>query len=166
MRFFIFFIIFVLLQKVFELWTDKSNERWLIQRGAVQVAEKHYKWFSSLHLLFFICMIIEVGWKIKGGTFWINWFFIFFFILAQFSRGWCMSSLGRFWNTKLYVLHNVIVLKRGPYRLLQHPEYIVVFIELLVIPLMFQAYISAVVFPTLYIFVIMLRISELEKLTE
>lgn len=164
MEFFIFFIILLLFQKILELLIDKMNEKWLMRKGAKQMANNHYKWFSCLHLLFLIFVILEVSWRIYSGSFWINWFFLIFYILAQLARGWCMSSLGRFWNTKIYVMRNVTILKRGPYRILQHPEYIIVFIELFVTPIMFQAYICAVVFPTLYIFIIMLRISELEKI--
>lgn len=163
MTFFILFILFVLVQRLIEVQLAKSNERWMKDRGAVEVGGNHYKWFIWLHTLFFLFVITEVSRQNMNETLTVNWFFLLIFLFMQIARVWCITSLGRFWNTKIIVLQNVILIKKGPYRWLKHPNYIIVFIELFVIPIMFHAYITAVLFPVLHILLIMVRVPEEEK---
>jgi|SRR5690625_299877 len=163
MTFFISFICFVIIQRLIELVIARRNEKWMKNRGAVEVASDHYKWFICLHSLFLLAIIFEVYWQSLHNSFSVNWIFLFIFICTQVARVWCILSLGKFWNTKIIVLQNVILMKRGPYRWLRHPNYIIVLIELIVIPMMFHAYFSAVIFPTLHILLLMIRIPEEEK---
>lgn len=163
MNFFIVFISLVILQRLFELYIAKRNEKWMLEKGAVEVAQAHYKWFIILHVAFFIGLIIEVSVQSQQKEIIVSWFFVWLFIILQIARGWCIGSLGKFWNTKIIVLHNVILIKKGPYRWLRHPNYIIVLIELFTIPFIFHAYYSSIIFPTLHILLLMVRIPEEEK---
>ena len=163
MTFFIIFIIFLLLQRLFELYIAKRNEKWMLERGAVEFGQVHYKWFVLMHILFFISIITEVVFHSFQQEINISWIFVWLFIMMQLARIWCIGSLGRFWNTKIIVLENVILIKKGPYRWVRHPNYIIVLIELFVIPFMFHAYFTAIIFPTLHILLLMVRIPEEEK---
>ena len=163
MTFFIIFIIFLLLQRLFELYIAKRNEKWMLERGAVEFGQVHYKWFVLMHILFFFSIITEVVFHSFQQEINISWIFIWLFIMMQLARIWCIGSLGRFWNTKIIVLENVILIKKGPYRWVRHPNYIIVLIELFVIPFMFHAYFTAIIFPTLHILLLMVRIPEEEK---
>ena len=51
-------------------------------------------------------------------------------------------SLGRFWNTKIIILPGADVVRKGPYHLIRHPNYVIVTTELLVLPLLFGAYVQ------------------------
>src|SRR5690625_4167208 len=163
MTFFIFLLLFILGQRLFEIHLAKKNERWMKEKGAIEVASDHYKWFIWLHTLFFISLILEVSLQSVQHNLTVNWFFLWIFILMQIGRAWCILSLGKFWNTKIIVLPNVVLLKKGPYRWLKHPNYIIVLIELFVIPIMFHAYISSVLFPTLHILLLTIRIPAEEE---
>ncbi|HLR73021.1 MAG TPA: isoprenylcysteine carboxylmethyltransferase family protein [Pseudogracilibacillus sp.] len=163
MTFFIIFIIFLLLQRLFELYIAKRNEKWMLERGAVEFGQVHYKWFVLMHILFFFSIITEVVFQSFQQEINISWIFVWLFIMMQLARIWCIGSLGRFWNTKIIVLENVILIKKGPYRWVRHPNYIIVLIELFVIPFMFHAYFTAIIFPTLHILLLMVRIPEEEK---
>lgn len=163
MTFFIIFIIFLLLQRLFELYIAKRNEKWMLERGAVEFGQVHYKWFVLMHILFFFSIITEVVFHSFQQEINISWIFVWLFIMMQLARIWCIGSLGRFWNTKIIVLENVILIKKGPYRWVRHPNYIIVLIELFVIPFMFHAYFTAIIFPTLHILLLMVRIPEEEK---
>jgi methyltransferase len=85
------------------------------------------------------------------------------FVCAQLIRVWAISSLGTFWNTKIIVLPNVEVVRKGPYRFIKHPNYLVVSIELLVVPLMFGAYVTACLFTLLNVIMLSIRIPAEEK---
>lgn len=163
MKFFMLFMSFVILQRLFELYIAKRNEKWMLEKGAVEIGQAHYKWFILLHILFFVTLTVEVVLQSLQHEIKVSWIFVWLFIILQIARGWCIGSLGKFWNTKIIVLHNVILIKKGPYRWLRHPNYIIVLIELFTIPFIFQAYFSSIIFPSLHILLLMIRIPAEEE---
>ena len=78
-------------------------------------------------------------------------------------RIWCLTSLGKFWNTKIIVLPVLDVVIKGPYKFIRHPNYLIVTIELLVLPLLFSAYFTAIVFSLLNVWMLSVRIPAEEK---
>src|SRR5699024_10357728 len=115
-----------------------------------------------MHILFFISIITEVVFHSFQQEINISWIFVWLFIMMQLARIWCIGSLGRFWNTKIIVLENVILIKKEPYRWVRNPNYIIVFIVLFVIRFMFHAYFTSIVLHTLHLLLLMVRIPEQE----
>ena len=146
----------LILQRIVELIIAKRNERWMKDRGGKELGEKHYKWIVGLHIVFFVTLIVETDWSMQYVE--LNYFLLFLFFLTQFARYWCILSLGKFWNTKIIVLPRVALIKKGPYKYIKHPNYIIVFIELIVIPLLFGAVWTASIFPLLHILIMFIRI--------
>ncbi|MBV9018356.1 MAG: hypothetical protein JO058_22120, partial [Alphaproteobacteria bacterium] len=56
------------------------------------------------------------------------------------------ASLGRLWTTRLIVLPGRPLARSGPYRFLNHPNYLIVIAEIAVLPLAFGALGIAAVF--------------------
>lgn len=160
--FFTIFILLIIVQRLVELVIAKRNEKWMMNKGGIEYGKRHYKLFIYLHTVFFISLIMEV--LINKFQFpKLNVLLILIFIATQIVRIWCIQTLGRFWNTKIIVLPKVIVLKKGPYKYMRHPNYLIVGLELLIIPLLFGAIVTAIVFPILHIFLLMIRIPKEEK---
>ncbi|GGF09750.1 hypothetical protein GCM10010954_05280 [Halobacillus andaensis] len=133
-----------------------------MSRGGVEVEAKHYHLFIWLHTLFFISIFFE--WFIlKGGVLWLSPFLIALFVILQGLRVWCIASLGRKWNTRIIVIPDEPLVERGPYQYVKHPNYMIVFFELLVIPLLFQAFVTALLFPLLHLLVLVIRIPAEER---
>lgn len=152
----------VVLQRMVELRIAKSNEKWMKRQGAIEFGVKHYRYMVLMHMLFFICLIIEkVYWNRGLSYLWT--IFLSVFLVAQIIRIWAISSLGRYWNTKIIVLRNAKVIRKGPYRYIKHPNYFVVATELVVVPLLFNCYITACLFTILNSLILMIRIPEEEK---
>ncbi|WP_047980078.1 isoprenylcysteine carboxyl methyltransferase family protein [Ornithinibacillus contaminans] len=149
-------------QRLVELVIAKNNEKWMKARGGVEAGGTHYKWFIYLHTLFFFSTVTE-GMIQQQSDIPFHTFYFSLFILAQFARIWCIYSLGRFWNTKIIVLPRVALIKKGPYKFVKHPNYIIVAVELFIIPMLFGAYITAFVFPILHILLLRIRIPEEER---
>jgi methyltransferase len=82
------------------------------------------------------------------------------FLLVQPLRYWAILSLGENWNTRILVVPGANLVRRGPYRYLSHPNYVVVVVEILAFPLTFGAWITALVFTVLNAAVLSLRIRE------
>lgn len=143
--FFAVIFIFVILQRLAEVIYAKSNEKRMKQQGAIESGASHYKWIVLLHVLFFISLLIEVLFFEMADT-GIRWLFLIVFIVAQILRVWALASLGQFWNTKILVLPGAEKVKKGPYRWIPHPNYVVVALEIFSLPLIFGAWRTALVF--------------------
>ena len=148
---------FVIIQRIVELFVARNNERWIRGQGGYEVGERHYPYMVGIHIGFFISLIMEfVVFDRMLPPIWTVLFIIF--VGLQLMRVWVITSLGRFWNTKILVLPGAHVVKRGPFRFLRHPNYVVVSLEILVIPLMFGAYFTALLFTILNVFILSVRI--------
>ena len=79
-------------------------------------------------------------------------------MLVQPLRYWAIVSLGMNWNTRILVLPDAKLVGSGPYRYFSHPNYVVVAVEILTFPLIFGAWITAIVFPLLNAALLFVRI--------
>lgn len=167
MKWFYVLFILIILQRLVELYIATHNERWMKARGGIEVGQSHYKWFIWLHTSFFIALFGEYQYKIidQAHEVFYGLFFIGF-LIAQLGRVWCIYSLGRFWNTKIIVLPKVSLIRKGPYKFVRHPNYIIVFIELLLLPLTFGLYVTAFIFPFLYLLLLTIRVPIEEDVLE
>ncbi|WP_310258192.1 isoprenylcysteine carboxyl methyltransferase family protein [Fictibacillus barbaricus] len=156
------FICFLAIQRLSEVRIAKRNERVLKAKGAVEAGQDHYFWMVTMHVSFFLFLIGEVLF-LNGSP--PKWWIIPFvlFLIAQVIRFWALISLGVYWNTKIILLPGANVVAKGPYRFIRHPNYLVVSIELIAIPLIFGAYITAVLFTLLNILMLRVRIAAEEK---
>lgn len=159
---FAIFLLVILLQRGIELAITKKNELSMKRQGAIEFGQRHYPFIIAVHALFLVTVSLEVliGEKQLSHV----WPLILsLFLLTQIVRIWVVVSLGSFWNTKILVLPQASVIKRGPYRFLKHPNYLVVTLEFLLIPLMFNAYYSALIFTLLNFVILSVRIPSEER---
>lgn len=155
----VFFTIFgfVIVQRIIELFIAKQNEVWIKSQGGYEVGKSHYPFMIALHIGFFCSLLLEFILLDRG----FSQFFIpllIIFALTQLMRIWILSSLGRFWNTKIMILPGASVVKKGPFQFMRHPNYTIVALELVVLPLMFNAFITVIVFSLLNLWMLSVRI--------
>jgi methyltransferase len=84
------------------------------------------------------------------------------FLAIQPLRYWAILSLREHWNTRILVIPGEKLVKKGPYKYLSHPNYVVVAAEILVFPLIFGARTTALVFSVLNAILLSVRIKEEE----
>jgi len=155
-------ITLVILQRIVELQIAKRNEQRMIRLGAYEVGASHYPFMIAMHISFFISLILEVVFFERTLSPLFSYLLVFF-LLVQALRIWCLRSLGIFWNTKIIVLPGARVVKKGPYHYLRHPNYLVVCCEIFLLPVMFQAYATALLFTVLNTIMLFVRIPLEEK---
>jgi methyltransferase len=85
--------------------------------------------------------------------------FLFIFLAVLSFKFWALSSLGKYWNTKIYRVPGVYPIKKGPYKFLKHPNYMEVVCEIAVIPLVFHLYYTAIIFTILNSVMLYVRIT-------
>jgi methyltransferase len=161
MMFFVF-VGMIIIQRLTELVVARKNEAWMKSNGAIEFGQGHYPAMVFIHSAFFIVFIVEVMYFDKNlSEYWT--ILLALFLLTQAMRVWALTSLGKFWNTKIIILPGAEVVKKGPYKIIKHPNYLIVAVELIVIPLMFNAYFTMAIFTLLNIIILSIRIPAEEK---
>ncbi|WP_433742764.1 isoprenylcysteine carboxyl methyltransferase family protein [Falsibacillus pallidus] len=155
--FFLAFFILIIFQRLAELLLAKKNERKMKQLGALEFGKLHYYFMTGMHTLFFVALFAEVMMADRGmNPLWGG--LMTAFLLAQAARIWVISSLGPFWNTKIIILPEAKLTTKGPYKFIKHPNYLIVTLELLIIPLLFNAYFTMIIFAILNAVILSIRI--------
>jgi methyltransferase len=157
---FILFISFIVLLRIGELILSQRNEIWLLQQGAIEYGQKHYSYIVALHILFIVSLIAEYSTK-QTATF--SLFFLAFYLLLLAFKASVITSLGKFWNTKIYHISGFPLIKTGVYKYIKHPNYLIVIAEIAIIPLVFHLYITASTFTLLNAIMLSVRIKEENK---
>lgn len=156
------FLAILIIQRISELLLARRNEKIVRAKGAREYDEKGYKVIVLMHIFFFISLISE--YILLDRT--INHFWaplLIFFLIAQILRYWAISTLGYNWNTKILTTPNTSPVRSGPYKYLNHPNYLSVVIEIAVIPLIFSCYITSVIFSVFNLLLLKRRIRIEEK---
>jgi methyltransferase len=130
--------------RLIELWHARRNTAALLAAGGVELGRRHYPLLVLLHAAWLLAIAVLVP---ASAT--VSWPLLGVFALLQLLRLWILVSLGQFWTTRVITLPGVPLVRRGPYRFMRHPNYLVVSAEILVLPLAFAAWKISLVFSTL-----------------
>lgn len=125
-------IALVVLQRAVELMLANRNTQRLKARGGIEIGAEHYRFIVLLHMAW----LMAVLWLLPAPLV-IYWPWIVVFVLLQAARVWVIATLGPYWTTRIISLPEVPLVRRGPYRFVRHPNYLVVAGEILALPLAF-----------------------------
>jgi methyltransferase len=139
----------VALERVAELVVSKRNLAWSRARGGVEFGSGHYPTMVVLHTALLVGCVAEVALLDRPFLPALGWPMLAVVLGAQVLRWWCISTLGRQWNTRVVVVPGALRVTGGPYRLLSHPNYVAVIAEGIALPLVHSAWITACVFTAL-----------------
>ena len=134
---------FVTMQRLAELMLARRNTRRLLARGAYEAAPGHYQFLVLLHAAW-----LAVMWLFGPGSP-IEVVPLILFALLQLGRVWVIATLGERWTTRIIVLPGAPLVRTGPFRWLDHPNYLIVIGEFAVLPLVFGLPAVAIVFSLL-----------------
>jgi methyltransferase len=147
-------LLLVMLQRLGELWLSVRNTRRLLAQGAREHGRGHYPLVITVHALW-----LGVLWWLAPLRP-IDGFWLTIFVLLQLGRVWVLTTLGPRWTTRIIVLPDAPLVRRGPYRFVDHPNYVVVVGEIAALPLVFGLWQVALVFTLLNAAVLWVRIRE------
>lgn len=134
-----FLFLVIAVQRILELRLAARNRAHAMARGGIEVGTDHYWMFIVLHVFWLLAMNAEgamrgfpfTAWSVVG---------LCGFVVAEALRYWAIATLGPAWNTRIIVVPGDERVARGPYRLLAHPNYVAVAIELAAVPLVLGAW--------------------------
>ena len=133
-------VAFLVVQRLAELALAGSNARRLRAVGGVEFGASHYPFMVASHATWL------AGLWLLGRDRPIDPSWLSLFMLLQAGRVWVIASLGRRWTTRVIVLPGTKPLARGPYRFVKHPNYLIVALEVTVIPLALGLPLFALIF--------------------
>ena len=143
---------FVTLQRLLEMRLADSHSRKLLAEGGVEHGREHYPFIVALHAAW----LAALWWWAPGRT--ISIPLLVLFAVLQIGRVWVIRSLGDRWTTRIIVKPGAPLVRRGPYRFVNHPNYLIVAAEIAVLPLVFGLWQLAVLFSALNAIVLTVRI--------
>jgi len=151
-------VVLVALERGMEMVVSRRNAAWSFERGGVESGQRHFPVMVVLHTVFLIGMLVEAWWRRPDVPGVLAWSMLAVVVACQAGRWWCIEALGRHWNTRVIVVPGTPPVRRGPYRLLAHPNYAIVVVEGAALPLVHAAWVSAVVFTVLNAALLAVRI--------
>ena len=139
-------------ERVVELVVSRRNAALAFAKGGREYGQAHFPWMVALHTGLLLACVAEVLLANRPFIPLLGWPMLAIALACQAARYWIISSLGSQWNTRVIVVPGAKrVIDRGPYRLrwLRHPNYIVVVVEGIALPLVHTAWITAIAFTVL-----------------
>ena len=134
-------VLLVAAQRLAEVAWARRNERRLRALGGMEIGARHYPLFFVLHGSWLATL-----WLLVPPAAPAVWPLLMIFALLQAARVWVIASLGPYWTTRIISIPDAPLVRRGPFRWLKHPNYMVVTGEIAVLPLAFGAWPVALIF--------------------
>jgi methyltransferase len=142
-------VLLVALERLAELVVSKRNAAWSLARGGVESGQGHYPPMVVLHSALLVGALAEVWLLDRPFVPALGWTMLALVVASQVLRWWCISSLGRQWNTRVIVVPGLSLVSRGPYRIMSHPNYVAVVVEGFALPLVHSGWLTALIFTVL-----------------
>jgi methyltransferase len=136
----------VAVQRGVELAIARRNSRRLLARGGLESGQGHYGWMVLLHGAFLVACPMEVWLWQRPLLPPLAVVMAALLGVATIVRIQAIRALGDRWTTRVIHLPGAEPVVTGPYRWLRHPNYLAVMLEILALPLLHTAAVSAVVF--------------------
>jgi methyltransferase len=136
-------------ERLVELVVAERNRRWSAERGGTEFGSEHYPVMVFLHTGLLAGCLLEAISLHRPFVPALGFPMLALLVAAQVLRWWCITTLGRQWNTRVIVMPGASRVTGGPYRLVPHPNYVAVIVEGFALPLVHSAWITAVAFTVL-----------------
>jgi methyltransferase len=162
-RLYLCFLGLLALERFVELLLSRWNARQARAAGAVEAGQGHYPVMVAFHTLFLVSCAVEVLWARRAFPGALGWAALGVAVAAQGLRYWAVASLGPRWNTRVLVWPGVPPVTSGPYRFLRHPNYLAIVLEMIAVPLVYGAWVTALVFSLGNLLLLSVRIRSEEK---
>lgn len=147
-----------IIERLIELRLGKRNLAWSLERGGVESGQGHWPWMVTLHTLFLGAMVAEALLMDTVESIPMTMSAVVISVAAQGLRWWCIRTLGSRWNPRVIVVPNLPRVQGGPYRLLNHPNYVAVAVEGVALPMIHGCWRTAAGFTLLNAVLMVVRI--------
>ncbi len=134
-------VVAVAVQRLLELLLARRNTARLIAAGGVESGAAHYPLIVAIHTMWLVAIFLAIPPETGASL-----PMLLIFLALQAGRVWVIASLGKYWTTRIISIPGEPLIKRGPYRLMRHPNYAIVAAEIACLPAAFGAWQIAIYF--------------------
>lgn len=160
---FLALLLAVALLRLVELRISKRHQRDMAGRGATKVNEPRFRWMVALHTAVLLGSAVEVVFLHRPFIPVLAAVMFVIFLAANAVRWWVIRTLGEHWNVQVVDSTRLGVVTSGPFRFVRHPNYAAVFAEMIALPLIHTAWITALLGAVAHIVVLSQRLSTEEQ---
>jgi methyltransferase len=160
---FLLLLLAVAVMRIFELRISKRHQQDMTARGAEKVKDPNFRWMAMFHTLVLIGAAAEVLFLHRPFLPALAIPMLAIFLIANIVRWWVIRTLGEHWNVQVMDSTRLGVITTGPFRYVRHPNYAAVFVEMIALPLIHTAWITALAGAVAHIIVLALRLSTEER---
>jgi len=146
-----------------ELGISKRHQQQLEARGAKKAADPRFPAMVALHTCVLWGAAVEVVLLKRPLIPALAVVMGVLFLAANALRWWTISTLGTHWNVQVMDSARLGVITTGPYRWVRHPNYSAVFVEMLALPLIYTAWITALAGTAVHAWVLRGRVAAEEN---
>lgn len=156
-------LIVVALLRIYELQISRMHQRQMVAHGASKIADPRFRWMVLVHIGVLLGAALEVVFLHR--PFYAVFAGVCFavFVAANIVRWWVIRTLGEHWNVQVMNSTSMGVVTTGPFRYVRHPNYAAVFAEMLVLPLIHCAWITAIAGSAAHVVVLAQRLGTEER---
>ncbi len=147
------------LGRLLELRVSRRRQYGLERSGMVKVPERHFGAMVGLHTGVLAGSVLEVWLLNRRFRRCLTFPALLTFLGANLLRWWVIRTLAEHWNVQVVNSLPRGVVAHGPYRFIRHPNYVAVFLELLALPLIASAWLTAVFGSLAHVWVLKQRIT-------
>jgi methyltransferase len=133
---------------------------WSMAHGGREFGRDHYRAIVVMHTLLLVACVVEVWALHRPFISWLGWPMMAVVLLSTIVRWWSIAALGKYWNTRIIVIPGAPLVRRGPYRWMNHPNYAAVSAEVTALPLVHTAWLTPIVFTIANALVLNVRIRD------
>ncbi len=134
----------VAVARLAELHVAKKNRRRLLARGGIEAGAGHYPAMVAIHAAWLAACPAEVWLLDRPLLTPLAAAMLALLAAAMTLRYWVIRTLGPRWTTRIVVLPGAPRITSGPFRFLRHPNYLAVVVEMLALPLVHTAWLTAI----------------------
>jgi methyltransferase len=152
------------LLRIVELQISRRHQQEMVARGASKVNDPRFLWMVLLHTGVLVGAAVEVVFLHRPFIPLLAAICFVLFLAANAVRWWVIRTLGEHWNVQVVDSTGLGVVTTGPFRYVRHPNYAAVFVEMLTLPLIHTAWITALAGSLAHIVVLSQRLSTEERI--
>lgn len=160
---FLLLLLVVAALRIVELRISKRHQKDMKAQGAAKAKDPIFPVMAMFHTLVLVGAAVEVVFLHRPFLPALAIPMLALFVLANIVRWWVIGTLGQHWNVEVMDSTRLGVITTGPFRYVRHPNYAAVFVEMIALPLIHTAWITAVVGAIAHVVVLSVRLSAEER---
>jgi methyltransferase len=149
--------------RILELRISKRHQKEMTEQGATKARDPIFPVMAMFHSVLLIAAAAEVVILHRPLLPALAIPMTALFLAANAVRWWVIRTLGQHWNVQVMDSTKLGVITSGPFRYVRHPNYAAVFVEMIALPLIHTAWITALGGAIAHVIVLSVRLSAEER---